>query len=189
MRFRRALPALFDFIREACAISLLPPQFFAVGLQKLRNDAYATDIRIAYLLVPFFQYVEDKWLNNVNRREWLSLFDCLHRTNNSCECHNRMLRRAVGAYRPNVYLFIEALARLEHNAFLDTDYMVLGGRVRRARRWQSVFHDRELSGLCETLRNNVFINMEECVGNFLSRASNLFRGAFDHHVANEGNAV
>lgn len=83
----------------------------------------------------------------------------------------------------------EALARIEHNAFLDTDYMVLGGRVRRARRWQSVYHDRELSGLSETLRNDVFRNMDETVGNFLDRASNLFRGAFDVHVAHAGGAM
>lgn len=112
----------------------------------------------------------------------MCFFECLHRTNNACECHNRMLRKAVGAYRPNVYQFIEAVARLEHNAFLDTDYMALGGRVRRARRWRSVFHDRQLAGLSETLRNEVFRNMDESVRNFLDRSSNLFRGAFDYHV-------
>lgn len=126
-----------------------------------------TDILIAYVLDPFFQYVEEKWLNKAYRRNWMSLFDADHRTNNSCETQNRMLREAVGAYRPNIYAFIAALARMEHNAFLDTDLMRRGGSARRARRQRSIFCDDQLRALSDDLRMDVFHDRYNSVKSFL----------------------
>jgi hypothetical protein len=185
-RFKAALPDVFHFIRRACAIALLPKRFFRVGLGVLKTEAFNTDILVAYLLEPFFQYVEEKWINNVTRRCWMSLFLSMHRTNNCCESHNKMLRKRVGAYRPNVFKFIDALAYLEHKAHLDIMLLRNGGNPSRTRRWQSVYTDQQLAALSEDLQNDVFRNMNESVKNFLHRASHLFRTAYDYHVLHEG---
>ena len=186
MRFRRVFPALFDIIRMTCAIALLSKEYFPVGLDIVKNKAMETDILIAYLLRPFFTYVERRWLNNARRKEWMSLFNAPHRTTGFCESHNRMLRKQVGAYRPNVYLFIEALARLEHNASLDIEFMMEGGTVRRSRRCVSIYTDRQLAGLCNDLDMDIFHNLGETVSNFLSQASHLFHDSFNQHVEREG---
>ena len=102
------------------------------GLNIIKEDAREEDVRVAFLLQNFFQYVEDKWINDVNRRRWMAFYNSMFRTNNLCESHNRMLRNAVGAYRPNIYAFINALARLEHNADLDVDLMKRGAQQNAA---------------------------------------------------------
>jgi len=185
MRFRRALPNLLVYIRMACAISLLPRRLFRVGLRVIKEEALRDDILIAYLLEPFFNYVEEKWLNNANRRIWMSLYKAISRTNNISETHNRILRSKVGAYRPNVFLFIQALALLENNACLDTDVLAPGGNPRRTRKWQSVWTDERLKNLSRDLELGLFHNMDGTVLQFLTRASELFQGAFDAHVARE----
>ncbi|KAK3910410.1 Tryptophan 2,3-dioxygenase, partial [Frankliniella fusca] len=144
LRFRNELPTLLDYVRKATAISLLPRQFFAPGLAVLRAGSLEEDQLLAYLLRPFFQCVEDKWINNRNRNRWMSLFNSEYRTNNACETVNRMLRRKTGAYRPNVFLFIQAWATLEHNASLDSELLGGGGDARRTRRWRSVWTDQQL---------------------------------------------
>ena len=172
-------------MRKTCAISLLPEELFDDALDILMARARAVDIVAAYLLQPFFEYVRTRWFENAFRRNWMLFYNCLLRTNNSCETHNRMLRKAVGAYRPNVYAFIEAIARLEHNANLDIDLMRRGGAARRTRRWISVYTDRQLRALSNDLEMDIIDDREETIWNFIDRAAFLFHGQFDHHVLGE----
>lgn len=97
-----------------------------------------------------------------------------------------MLRRAVGAYRPNVYAFIEAVARLEHTAYLDYLHMRGGGDAKEARRWKSVYADRTLDALCDDLERDIFYDRDETIWNFLDKGSELIQGAFEEHVQNIG---
>jgi len=183
MKYRRALPNLLTYVRMACAIALLPRRLFRVGLRVIKEEAFQDDILIRYLLEPFFTYVEDKWINNPNRREWMSLYKRRYRTNNACESHNRMLRKKVGAYRPNVFLFIEALGVLENNASLDVQLLRPGGNPRRMRKWQSVWKDMNLKNLSKDLDRNELQNRDATVLTFLTRAADLFQNVFDQHVA------
>ena len=186
LRFKRYLPELMNLIRKACAISLLPTRYFLTGLRLVRNEARETDIITAYLLEPFFDYVQERWINNANRRRWMSMFNSMHRTNNCCESHNKMLRKAVGAYRPNIYAFITALARLEHNAALDIESLSNGGAVKRSRRWQAVYADRAVEALSNDLQADVFRDRDVSVRNFIHRAANLFVTAYNTLVQREG---
>lgn len=93
-----------------------------------------------------------------------------------------MLRAEVGAYRPNVYAFIEALARMEHNADLDVVNMNQGGA--KTRRWKSFFQDRNLRNLGTDLEMDIFHNPEEAIRNFLDQASKKIHGAFMGQLAN-----
>ena len=185
LRYRRAVPAVLVLIRQACAIALLPQALFNEALNILRDKARNENVVAAYLLWPFFQYVEDKWLNVNYRRRWMAFYKAAHRTNNACETHNRMLRTAVGAYRPNIFLFIEAIARLEHNANLDIDLMRLPEEARRTRRWQSVYTDRQLEMICNDLEMDIFHDRDDTIWNFITTASLLFQKGFDGHVQRE----
>lgn len=182
LRFRNDLPTLLDYIRKATAISLLPRQFFLPALEVLRAAALQEDRLLAYVLRPFFEYVQTRWINNPYRNNWMSLFNADFRTNNACETTNRMLRRKTGAFRPNVFLFIQAWATIENNASLDSELLGEGGDSRRTRRWQSVFADRQLKALSRDLLMDIFHDRDETLNGFLSRASHLFHGAFNEHV-------
>jgi len=173
MRYRFAIPAVMEYIRRACAIALLPDQYMEQGLDILRDKVQEENIVAAFLLWPFFQYVEEKWLNNANRRAWMTFWKCVHRSNNSCECHNRLLRKAVGAYQPNVWCFLMALAQLEHNANLDVPLMVGGDNAKRARRWQSIYTDKKIEAMAEDLEDNIFNDMEETIWNFLCQGADI----------------
>lgn len=186
MRYRHELPIILVVIRIACAIALLPDHLMEEGLQILRDTVREEHLVAAYLLWPFFDYVEEKWLNNPSRRAWMSFWKCALRTNNSSECHNRLLRQAVGAYRPNVWFFIEAIARLEHNASLDLPHLVAGGKAKRARSWRSVYADQQLESLADDLEEDVFHDMQETIWNFISQAGDLLQGAFNDHMARDG---
>ncbi|KAK3910275.1 Transposase for insertion sequence element IS905, partial [Frankliniella fusca] len=184
-RFRTALPSLTDYIRKACAICLLPVRYFKVGLGVLRDEALAEDVLLAFILREFFNYVENKWINVLPRRKWMRLFNSLERTNNLCESHNKMLRTKVGAYRPNMWAFIDALSKLEHNAHLDSMLLNEGGQARRTRPCRSVWTDNNLRAISSDLVEQVFHNRNETVSNFLRKAIRLFHGAFDAHLHNE----
>lgn len=185
MRYRFEIPAIMEYIMRACAIALLPDQLMEQGLDILRARAQAEDFVVAFLLWPFFLYVQESWLNNPTRRAWMTFWGCTFRTNNSCECHNRQLRKAVGAYQPNVWCFIMALAQLEHNANLDVPLMVAGENAKRPRRWQSIYADKKMEALAQDLEDDIFNDMEETIWNFLGQGANLLKGAFDDHVARE----
>ncbi|XP_034254486.1 uncharacterized protein LOC117653153 [Thrips palmi] len=186
LRYRHAFPDVLEFIRKACAISLLPDNLYEEAMDVLKRRARNVNLVSAYLVRHFFTYVETKWLGMPHRRSYMNFWRCVHRTNNSCESHNRMLRKAVGAYRPNVYAFIEALSRLEHNADLDYNYMRNeGGDARPARRWKSVYTDRRLEALSNDLEEDIFHNREETIWNFLQQGSRLIEGAMNDHVQRE----
>jgi len=95
-----------------------------------------------------------------------------------------MLRAAVGAYRPNVWAFIDSLAKLEHNAHLDSTLLNEGINPRRPRPCRSVWTDQRLIALSEDLEVEVFHDRNTAVSNFLKRAVQLFHGAFDAHLQN-----
>lgn len=176
-------PSLLGHLRRACAICLLPDVLYEEGLRVLRASAFADNVVVAFVMEPFFNYVQDRWIRNPSRLLWMNLFNARHRTNNACESHNRMLRNKCGAHRPNIYLFIQALATLENNAFLDTELLALGLPARPARRARSVFTDIQMQALSNDLHMDLFHNMNETIRNFLGRASHLFNRAFDEHVA------
>ncbi|KAJ1521126.1 hypothetical protein ONE63_002826 [Megalurothrips usitatus] len=182
LRFKSAVPGLLGMIKKACGICLLPSPFFEEGLQILENDAREEDVVLGFILAPFFQYVRDRWIHHPRRRDWMEFYNCTIRTNNACETHNKMLRAEVGAYRPNVYAFIEALARMEHNANLDVFNMNQGGA--KTRRWKSIYQDQNLRNLGTDLEMDIFHDSEEAVRNFLNQASNKFHGAFMGQLAN-----
>jgi len=184
LRFRNNYPSLILYIRKACAITLLPVQYFYVGLGVIRDEAREDDIVVAYLLRNFFTYVEQKWIRNRTRRRWMNLFKSTERTNNLCESHNKMLRKAVGAYRPNIWAFIDALAKLEHNAYLDSINRREGGTPSGPRSCRSLWTDNNLLALSEELEEEVFHDRNNSVRDFLYRAINLFHGAFQNHLNN-----
>jgi len=182
LKFKNALPSLMDYLRKSCAIALLPVQYFRVALDILRRDAYEEDPLLYYLLHNFFEYMEFRWIGNRYRRLWMGFWESMHRTNNLCESHNRMLRKEVGAYRPNVYAFIAALARMEHNADLDVDLMKRGLPARRSRTWRSAFADRQLQALCNDLREDIFHDRNNTIRRFLDRSCDLLQNAVHQHV-------
>jgi len=122
---------------------------------------------------------------NPVRRRFMTLFNSMHRTNNICESHNKVLRKHVGAYRPNIYAFIDALARIEHATSLSIEALRAGEPVSRNRRWQSVFADRQLAALTNDLRLDIHVNRNDAVKAFLDRASTLFLSAYKYHVGHQ----
>ena len=141
----------------------------------------------AMILWPFFAYFNVSWLMRRYRREWMSFYDAIHRTNNACETHNKMLRKAIGACRANIYSFIEAIARLEHNADLDFEAMIGGEDAKKARRWTSILTDRKIQALNKHLRDQIFHNMDETIMSFIDRAAILMFHDFEQHVEREVN--
>lgn len=167
---------------KACVICLLPEELFEEGLAVLRERVRGIHLVSAYLLRGFFDFVDQMWIRRPFRRNYMTFYRCLLRTNNACESHNRQLRKAVGAHRPNVYSFIEALSRLEHTAYLDYIHMRGGGDAKSTRRWRSVYADRTLDSLCNDLERDIFHDREVTIWNFIDRASHLIQGAFEEQV-------
>ncbi|KAE8745172.1 hypothetical protein FOCC_FOCC008238 [Frankliniella occidentalis] len=135
VRYMRHFPDIKKVLMKAVAISLLPSQYFERALQIIKGDIRRRNAVVYYLMRGFFNYVNDEWIANNRRRGWMCFFNKADRTNNACESHNRMLHNKVGAHRPNVWQFIEALKVLENNAILDVEAISGEGvEVSRARR-------------------------------------------------------
>lgn len=181
-RYCKLYPTILDYIRKACAVALLPNNLFEDGVRVVKDSARAHNIVIAWLLDPFMDYILEKWINNPVRNQWMNLYRARHRTNNSCETHNRMLKNKVGAYRPNVYMFIQALGTLENNAFLDSQLEISGEPARNSRRERSIFADRQMLNLSRDLEEDIFHDLDESIKHFINRAADLFYGAFNDHV-------
>ena len=188
-RFTRQFPEIHKFVRMACAMSLLPKSDFEEGLAVLRQEALGSDPLIAYLLEPFFNYINDKWIGNQYRRNWMRFFGSTQRTNNACESHNRTLRRTVGPHRPNMRAFIEALKILENNASLDIELQNAGGRASRSRRWSAVANDRRLQALSNDLALDVFRNRRRTLQNFLHCASHTIENLYTGLLQNQERIV
>ncbi len=110
----------------------------------------------------------------------MCFYNSKDRTNNACESQNRMLRNKLGAHRPNIWQFIEALKILENNCSLDIEALsVEGVAVSRARRCTSVAMDAQLQRLSRNLRRNMFRNRDFAITSFLNRACHL-----NHRVVN-----
>ena len=155
----------------------------------VHQEAKDEDIRVAYLLDPLFNYIERRWIANINRRKWMTFFKSMERTNNCCESHNRVLRAAVGAHRPNVFAFMMACARIEHNTYLDIDLMQNHHQcAKRRRRWQSLYADRNLKGISNDLEMDIFHDRNTTIRNFVHQAAGLLNNAFNDHVRLAGRA-
>ncbi|KAE8745029.1 hypothetical protein FOCC_FOCC008341 [Frankliniella occidentalis] len=173
-----AIPELLPYIRRCCAISLLPRNLFSRALELIKRDCLEESIEAAFLLRPFFSYVKTNWINNRQRRQYMSFWECRHRTNNACESHHRSLKRKVGAHRPNVFQFIEALASIEQTAYLDMALLLTEGKQpNRTRRWSSILADRSLMGLNRAITGpRLLRNRDNLIRHFLSRAAELNYG-------------
>lgn len=144
----------------------------------LKRDARDSDVVVPYLLNPLFNYVEKYWINHP-RGMTMSFYNSVIRTNNACESHNRMLARHIRGERPNVFIFIEALAKLENNCYLDIGLLAEGGSPSRTRRWSAVANDRKLKALAKDFQNQVQNAQDNAIRNYLKRAIFCFSSAFD----------
>ncbi|KAJ1526453.1 hypothetical protein ONE63_009587 [Megalurothrips usitatus] len=176
-KFLHKIPHMLHFIKQVCCISLLPTRYVTVALHLIKKDTLKKCPITAALLYPFFEYVEKNWIRNANRMQWMCFYKSLHRTNNACESHHRTLRNAIGAYRPNIFSFIEALARLENNAHLDVLLSLSGGFPSRSRRVSAVATDKHLKRLSRDLRIMSSINQRLAVRQYLQRAVRIMHRA------------
>ncbi|KAK3931471.1 Ral guanine nucleotide dissociation stimulator-like 2 [Frankliniella fusca] len=166
-------------LRQCSAISLLPVEHFQRALDLIKLSVRRRDVVVYYLMRHFFQYVDNKWINNDRRRREMCFFNSTDRTNNACESHNKMLQKKMGAHRPNVWAFIEALKIMENNATLDADALGEEGIApSRPPRCTSVLLDRQLQQLKRNLRYTIYHNRDHAIRSFLNRAAYLNHRVF-----------
>lgn len=100
-------PFIRRVVALCCALPLLPDFYIDEAFTIVGEEAMTIMSPALYEIVrPFFVYFWNTWINSQSRRTRLSVFGCIHRTNNVCECHNRWLKDEVGTHQPNVYWFI-----------------------------------------------------------------------------------
>lgn len=90
-----AEPLVRRVVTLCCALPLLPD----FGEEAMAPALYA-------IVRPFLAYYNETWITSQSRRPHLSVFGCIHRTNNVCEGHNRWLTHEVGTHQPNIFGFI-----------------------------------------------------------------------------------
>ena len=93
-------------VKLCCALALLPSRYIRRGFHLIVREAFRHGARVYRRMRQFLAYVFRNWVNNRVRRQWMCVFGSFHRTNNTCECHNRMLRNYKGVAHPNIYCFI-----------------------------------------------------------------------------------
>ncbi|KAK3933185.1 30S ribosomal protein S2 [Frankliniella fusca] len=150
-----------SIVRSCNAVPLLPHNRIEEGLATLKLKARRAGL--GRHLQPFFQYVEATW---VPRRRILSVFNSNDRTNNVAETWNKTLTLAVKQKSPNIWLFIDALLKLEER-FAQDLYNVRHGRpVNRLRKSSAVRNDRVIKQLTMSL-----LAEDKSMSRFLQRAS------------------
>lgn len=93
-------------VKLCCALPLLPANYIRRGFQLIMRETLQRGMRVYRRMRDFFAYVLRNWVNNPVKRRWMCVFGSFHRTNNTCECHNRMLLNYIGTVHPNIYNFI-----------------------------------------------------------------------------------
>lgn len=159
--FIRDNPAVKRIIQLCCAIPLAPPQYLRAALGVISEEARAT----IYFddLLPFFWYLWNTWLTG-RRYESLSVSGCEHRTNNICESYNRLLSSQLGPHHPNIYRFIEVLAKSEDNALTDIWTLFGGHQGSRPRRSSALANDSRIQNWTSHL-NNGLITIRDFIHN------------------------
>ncbi|KAK3921644.1 Anthranilate--CoA ligase, partial [Frankliniella fusca] len=129
-------------IKLCCALPLLPLNHIQRGFFLILRQARQAGHRVYNVMRPFFSYVWRNWVGNRLWCEWMCVFGSFHRTNNTCESHNRVLNNYVGVRHPNIYHFIVALLALEASAYADAVALFMGNPPNRGRRLRSIALDR-----------------------------------------------
>ncbi|XP_034233004.1 uncharacterized protein LOC117640562 [Thrips palmi] len=138
-----------DSIVKSCnALPLLPSHRIRKGLATIERRARRNGLHGQ--LAPFFQYMRTTW---IPRRNIMSVCYSEDRTNNISESLNHALSLAVKQRRPNIWLFIDALVRLEERLAQDLYNLRRGKRVNRLRKTSAVMNDdviRQMTGSLNT---------------------------------------
>lgn len=93
-------------MRCFCALALLPNRFIRRGYRILVRETRRHGLRVYRNMRQFMSYVLRRWVAHRERREWMCVFGSHHRSNNTCESHNKMLSNFIGVLHPNVYNFL-----------------------------------------------------------------------------------
>lgn len=168
-------------VRCFCALALLPERYIRRGFIILVRETRTHGPRVYRRMRPFIAYVLRQWVGNRERRQWMCVYGSIHRSNNTCESHNRMLLNFVGVPHPNIYNFIASLASMEANAYADAMALDAGERPGRARKLSSIFLDNSLRNLYRGIRNPPG-NRDDAILRFLQRAVHTFDHAYDRAV-------
>ncbi|KAK3921439.1 DNA excision repair protein ERCC-6-like 2 [Frankliniella fusca] len=169
------------FVKLCCALPLLPLRYIRRGFELIVQEARQFGPGIYRRIRPFFAYVMRQWVGHPIRRRWICVFGSEHRTNNTCESHNRMLKNFVKVAHPSVYQFISALISVESNADADASALSQGERPNRRRRFSSVMLDRRLRNLMRQIRNPPD-NVDNAIMRYLDNALHTFDNAYDRAV-------
>lgn len=91
------------FVKETCALALLPQNYIASGFQYIRKQ-----LPNSFRWNRFTRYWRRQWLN-AN----ISVFDLVDRTNNYSESFNRSVNTLLKSKHPNIWILIHNLKKIE----------------------------------------------------------------------------
>ncbi|KAK3929514.1 Granzyme-like protein 2, partial [Frankliniella fusca] len=177
------IPEVRRIFELYCSLPLLPVENIRDGylivLQESRNEGRA----IFRICRQFSAYVLRSWIMDPDRLRWMSVHGSIHRTNNASESHNRTLKDTVTVH-PNIYLFINALLKLEHDVITDIKSLRQGNApVGWARKTTAIRNDVALRRL-ENVLNNPPGPIEEAILDFLEAARHRLRNIVDNPAEN-----
>ena len=92
-----------DLMKSFCSLALL--RFIRRGFRLLQYGG-----RVYGRMRPFLEYLNRRWVAHPVRRPWMCVYGSVHRTNNTCESHNRVLKDFTRIPRPSIYNFIGLLS-------------------------------------------------------------------------------
>ncbi|XP_034253510.1 uncharacterized protein LOC117652588 [Thrips palmi] len=173
-----------ELMKSYCSLALLPRRFIRRGYNLLVQETRQHGGRVYGRMRPFLAYLLRSWVAHPVKRPWMCVYGSIHRTNNTCESHNKMLGNFACVPHPNTYNFISALASMEENALADVEALELGEQPNRRRKLKSIILDRRLRNLAETL-NNPPGNLDQAILRYIHAASHTFDTAYRNAV--EGN--
>ena len=101
----RRIPEVRTIIRLTLALPLLPENHIILGFHTIMRHARDEGLYIFRIVRGYLLFIWRYWVSRPWRRRRMCVFGSCQRTNNVCECHNRMLREIVGTH-PNLYAFI-----------------------------------------------------------------------------------
>ncbi|XP_026290929.1 uncharacterized protein LOC113215512 [Frankliniella occidentalis] len=168
-------------VKLCCALALLPMRLIQRGFILILRQARQAGGRVYNRMRPFFAYVWRNWVGHPVRREWMCVFGSYHRTNNTCESHNRVLNNYVGIRHPNIYHFLVALVALEGSAFADSEALRIGNPPNRGRTARAISLDRRLRNLARGFANPPD-NINDTILRYLEAALHSFDRAYDRAV-------
>ncbi|KAK3926922.1 GTPase Der [Frankliniella fusca] len=167
-------------IRLAGTLPLLPRRLMRRGLILLTQEAMREGPAFYGRVRPFLRYLNQRWVSDPIRAQWMCVYRSVHRTNNAAESHNKTMKLLMGTH-PNIYSFINVLIRLERCAFRDCQALENGRRVSNGRKACAVTNDNRLRRLQNDL-NNPRGHQDEAIWNYMRRASAVMRNVFNEAV-------